>query len=246
METAATGLSDEIKQLELERYVLEMEVDGLTVVPPSVTGVTPEFLDRCTEVLLAEFTRMTGSPISIENGPEAELVWPEPTGKSRSFLRDKDAPPPTQMLIQQIMQLDRCFRDLFVNPVVDALIDHAIGTIPFGGAKARRLSSHQLVRQVARRAWLRRVLGPAPGPGRDAAALGRPSAHRQRDVVPHRIHQVRRCPCLCPRQPPSELRADTADRAAGAAGGVRTRFRDRPGPAPRCTAPSRNSPLACA
>ena len=118
-----------------------MEVDGLTVVPPSVTGVTPEFLDRCTEVLLTEFTRMTGSPISLEDGPEAELVWPEPTGKSRSFLRDEDAPPPTQMLIQQIMQLDRCFRDLFVNPVVDALIDHAIGSMPFGGAKARRLSS---------------------------------------------------------------------------------------------------------
>lgn len=141
MESAAMELGDEIKRLELERYVLEMEVDGLTVVPPSVTGVTPEFLDRCTEVLLTEFTRMTGSPISIESGPEAELVWPEPTGKSRSFLRDKDAPPPTQMLIQQIMQLDRCFRDLFVNPVMDALIDHAIGTMPFGGGKARRLSS---------------------------------------------------------------------------------------------------------
>ena len=138
METAAHRLSDEIKTRGLERYVLELETDGLTIVPPDVTGVTPEFLDRCTEVLLARFTEMTGGcPISIEEGPTGELTWPEmPTGG----LAGDNAPPPTQMLIQQLLQLDRCFRDLAVNPVVDALIDHLMGRIP-GGAKARRLSS---------------------------------------------------------------------------------------------------------
>ena len=52
------------------------------------------------------------------------------------------------MLIQRLLQLDRCFRDLVVNPVANALIDHMIG--PTGGGphspertppKARRLSS---------------------------------------------------------------------------------------------------------
>ena len=32
--------SDEIRELGLERYVLELEVDGLTVVPPEGTALT--------------------------------------------------------------------------------------------------------------------------------------------------------------------------------------------------------------
>lgn len=138
MESNAKQLSDEIKNLGLERYVLELETDGLTIVPPEITGVPPEFLDKCTEVLLTRFTEMTGGcPISVEQGPMGELTWPEmPTGG----LRGKDAPEPTQMLIQQLLQLDRCFRDLVVNPVVDALIDHLMGRNLMGG-KARRLSS---------------------------------------------------------------------------------------------------------
>ncbi len=105
METAATQLSDEIRTHGLERYVLELETDGLTIVPPEVTGVTPEFLDHCTEVLLARFTEMTGGcPITLDDGPTGELIWPEtPPGE----LRGDNAPPPTQMLIQQLLQLDR-------------------------------------------------------------------------------------------------------------------------------------------
>lgn len=141
METAATQLSDGIREHELERHVLELETDGLTVVPPSVTGVSPELLDRCTEVLLARFTEMTDCPISVENGPEAELAWPKPKGGKRPFMTPEDAPPPTQMLIQQLLQQGRCFRDLFVNPVVDALVDHLIGQLSFAGGRARRLSS---------------------------------------------------------------------------------------------------------
>ncbi len=67
METAATKISDEVRKLGLERSLLELETDGFTIVPPEVTGVTSEALDRCTEVLLARFTEMTGGcPISIE------------------------------------------------------------------------------------------------------------------------------------------------------------------------------------
>ena len=139
MQSNATQISEEVKELGLERYVLELETDGLTVLPVKATGVKPERFERCTEVLLAKFTDMTGGcPISLEEGPGGELVWPE--GRA-SALRPKDAPPPTQMLIQQLLQLDRCFRDLFVNPAVDALIDHLIGRSPFFGGKSRRLSS---------------------------------------------------------------------------------------------------------
>lgn len=139
METNAVQLSEEIKNLGLERYVLELETDGLTIVPPEVTGVTPEFIDKCIEVLLARFTEMTdGCPISIEEGPTGELTWPEDM-PSRGIAGD-NAPLPTQMLIQQLLQLDRCFRDLALNPVCDALIDYLMGR-GIGGAKARRLSS---------------------------------------------------------------------------------------------------------
>jgi len=137
MKAAVTQLGEVITSRGLEQYVLELETDGLTIVPPEVTGVTPELLDRCTEVLLNRFTQMTGCPISIEEGPKGELVWPETPPSPR---RGTNAPPPTQMLIQQLLQLDRCFRDLTVNPVVDALIDHLMGRGPMGG-KARRLSS---------------------------------------------------------------------------------------------------------
>jgi len=148
METAATRLSDEIKEFGLERHVLELESDGLTIVPPEVSGVTPELLDSCTEALFARFTEMTGGcAITLEDGPLGELTWPQ--GYGGALNAGKDAPPPTQMLIQQTLRLHRSLRDLAVNPVVDALIDHLMGrgavrTGSAGGdpnAKARRLSS---------------------------------------------------------------------------------------------------------
>ena len=139
MDTAATQLSDEVKSRGLEPYVLELEADGLTVVPAEVTGVDADLFDRCTEVLLRQFTAMTGGcPITLEDGPQGELSWPQSKG---SLLRPEDAAPPTQALIQQLLQLDRCLRDLFVNPAVDALIDHLVGRGPGGKDRMRRLSS---------------------------------------------------------------------------------------------------------
>ena len=141
MENAASQLSEEVCSLNLERYVLELETDGLTVLPPEATGVDRAMLDRCIDKLLAKFTEMTGGcPISLAGGPGAELNWPEPTSGLAS-LRPKDAPPPSQALIQQLLQIDRCFRDLFLNPAVDALIDHLVGRAPVTGQRLRRLSS---------------------------------------------------------------------------------------------------------
>ena len=116
---------NQIRELGLEKYAHELETEGLTIVPPDVTGVDESLFDRCTEVLLNRFTEITnGCPISIEDGPTGELTWQEPP---KSAIRPKDAPLPTQMLIQQLLQLDRCFRDLFLNPVADALIGHMFG-----------------------------------------------------------------------------------------------------------------------
>ena len=121
-------------------YLSELEEHGLTIVPPEVTGVDMATIDRCVEVLLARFTELTGCPISLEEGPLAELTWP--AGSTIGFARGREAPDPTQALIQQLLQVDRCFRDLAVNPVVDQLVDHMIGPIvPGPGHRARRLSS---------------------------------------------------------------------------------------------------------
>ena len=133
MKSTATKLGERIKEPNLENYALELEVDGLTVVPPEVTGVDTELMDRCVQVLLSRFTELSnGCPITIEQGPIGDLEWSTPEGK---------APTPSQTLIQQILQLDRCFRDLFVNPVADALIGHLFGNSGDEKPRSWRLSS---------------------------------------------------------------------------------------------------------
>ena len=134
MSNDKSKLSKEIIEYELEKYALELETDGLTIVPPEVTGVSEEFIDSCVDVLLEKFTEMTGCPISLKNGPESELEWP---AGDNNALAPVGAPDPTQMLIQQLLQLDRCFRDLCVNPVVDTLINHMMGEISFPGTRVR-------------------------------------------------------------------------------------------------------------
>ena len=130
----ATHLNEDIQKYELERYVLELETDGLTVLSPEVTGITDDFIDRCCEVLLNRFTEKTGGyPITLEDGPKGNLNWPKPV------VEDPDAPAPTQTQFQQLLKLDRCFRDLVVNPCVDALIDYLVGPDQ-NGSRARRLS----------------------------------------------------------------------------------------------------------
>lgn len=128
-----------VKELSLESYAHELETEGLTIVPPEVTGVDESLFSRCTEVLLERFTEITnGCPITLEDGPTQELSWPD---LPNSPLRPKDAPEPTQMLIQQLLQLDRCFRDLFVNPVTDALIGHVFGGKNNNNSRSWRFSS---------------------------------------------------------------------------------------------------------
>jgi len=137
MSKTATQLSDEIIDYGLQHYALELETDGLTIVPPDITGITEEVIDLCNTTLLTSFTQMTGCPISLERGPEAELIWPD-NAKKASLLTPDEAPQPTQMLVQQLLQIGRCFRDLAVNPVVDALIKNMTGEFSYPGLPSMR------------------------------------------------------------------------------------------------------------
>jgi hypothetical protein len=133
------GISEAIVEQGLEPYVEELQTNGLTIVPPEVTGVRSEVVDRAVQALLNRFTELTGCPISLEEGPLKALEWPE-GGRGR-FLASQSAPEPDQVIIQQLLQVDRCFRDLAVNPRVNLLVNHLMGSQMRGGAPARRLSS---------------------------------------------------------------------------------------------------------
>ena len=45
MSNEKSKLPTEIVEYELEKYALELETDGLTIVPPEVTGISEEFID---------------------------------------------------------------------------------------------------------------------------------------------------------------------------------------------------------
>lgn len=136
MSMATDQPADNIVTLGLESYASELETNGLTILPPEVTGVSEELIDRCVDVLLARFEELTGCPITVEDGPLANLDWPN--GGNIGFADKGDKP--TQALLQQLLKFDRCFRDLAVNPRVDALVRHMMGSARDGRA-ARRLSS---------------------------------------------------------------------------------------------------------
>lgn len=112
-----------IAELGLEKYVLELEVDGYTVVPPEVTGVTPAQVDRLAALLLARSEELVGCPFSVEAGAECALDF----GGYPGALELQSRATPSQFQLQGLGRLDRAFRDLAVNPVAVALARHLIG-----------------------------------------------------------------------------------------------------------------------
>ncbi|HAF68309.1 MAG TPA: hypothetical protein DCL16_04225, partial [Acidimicrobiaceae bacterium] len=76
METGAleTRLSSELRELELEAFILQLEVDGLCVVPPEKTGVDSETITAIREQLLSEAEALVGCGFDLDNGPQAELT----------------------------------------------------------------------------------------------------------------------------------------------------------------------------
>lgn len=131
-----TRLAPEITALGLEEYVLQLEVDGLAVVPPEVHGVTEERIDELVDRLLARAEEIVGCPFALDVGPQGPIEFPSPDHVLAELAGDADHGMPSQFLIQQLCSLDRSFRDLAVNPVAVALIRHMIGST------ATRFSSH--------------------------------------------------------------------------------------------------------
>lgn len=115
----------------LEPYLLALETQGLTVVPPEVHGFAMADFDAMVEVLLEQARQMTGSEFSLAEGPKEALVFPRPPENL-----SRDTPEPGQFLIQQLSQKHRLFRNLAVNPVALELIRSQIGQ------RATRFSSH--------------------------------------------------------------------------------------------------------
>ena len=129
-----TRLSPQIQELELEQFVLQLEVDGLCVVPPERTGVAPETINAIAEQLLSEAQEVVGCEFDLNEGPRAELTMSADENVIAQFSGDRGEP--TQFLVQQLCARDRLFRYLAINPVGVALIRHLIGQ------NATRFSSH--------------------------------------------------------------------------------------------------------
>jgi len=121
-----------IKDLGLEKYIAELEIDGYTVVPPEVTGVSIAEIDHLTAVLLKKSEELIGCPFSVENGPEAELDYGDYPGTLELLSGVK----PAQFQLMQLCTFDRAFRDLAINPVAVALMEHLIQP------ESTRFSSH--------------------------------------------------------------------------------------------------------
>ncbi|MDC0213193.1 phytanoyl-CoA dioxygenase family protein [Gammaproteobacteria bacterium] len=121
-----------ITDLGLEKYIAELEIDGYTVVPPEVTGVSIAEIDHLTAVLLKKSEELIGCPFSVENGPEAELDYGDYPGTLELLSGVK----PAQFQLMQLCTFDRAFRDLAINPVAVALMEHLIQP------ESTRFSSH--------------------------------------------------------------------------------------------------------
>ncbi|MDG1197215.1 MAG: phytanoyl-CoA dioxygenase family protein [Actinomycetota bacterium] len=129
-----TRMSSEVQELGLESFVLQLEVDGLCVVPPEKTGVQPKTIKAIRDHLLSEAEQIVGCGFDLNAGPDIPLSMSPDENVIARFSGDSGEP--TQFVVQQLCARDRLFRDLAINPVGLALIRHMIGN------NATRFSSH--------------------------------------------------------------------------------------------------------
>lgn len=125
-------LSEAARSLELEPYILQLELDGLAIIPPEVTGVEMGLIDDAADLLLADAENITGSAFSLEQGPEQELEWPAPPfglhlGDPKAAGEIGEV---TQFQLQSLASRHRIFRNLVINPVALALVEHTMGIQP--------------------------------------------------------------------------------------------------------------------
>jgi ectoine hydroxylase-related dioxygenase (phytanoyl-CoA dioxygenase family) len=99
--------------------------------------VTPEMIERLTELILAHSEKLVGCPWSVEDGPALDITFGGFPGTLELIHAKAQAPvEPAQFQLMQLCKEDRAFRDLAVNPVAAALISTVIGL------GAARFSSH--------------------------------------------------------------------------------------------------------
>ena len=111
-DTERTRLAPEIAELGLEEYVLQLEVDGLAVIPPEVHGVSEERIDELAQLLLGRAEEIVGCPFDIDDGPQAEIEFPVPDHVLAELAAEKAHGVPSQFLIQKLCHLHRSVRDL--------------------------------------------------------------------------------------------------------------------------------------
>ena len=130
-------LSPELEDLGLRSYVAELEVNGLTVVPPEVNGLSASAVRSLAELLLRRATEFVGCGFTLERGPDAALEYHPGAEPVNIVVRTGDRP--SQVFIQQLASYHRAFRDLAVHPVAVALVRHLIGE------PRTRFSHHQSI-----------------------------------------------------------------------------------------------------
>ena len=213
--------------------------------------MTPELLDRCTEVLCRRFEEMTGCPITVEDGPLGELEWSSeqagrtsPGGQREGPARHPDDHP-----------ADPAARPLLPGPDGQPRRRRAHRppgrTERFppgrGGRTGAPAEQQQFVRQVAGRLRLRAEPRPALRPGPQPASMGQDRAHGQRDLVSHRLHPPGRGAGLRSGFAPVERTPGAAAGGReGGAGGSAQGVGDRLSRARRGTGPSRRRRPGCA
>ena len=98
VKTQYVNRSQAVVDLGLEHYVMQLEVDGLCVVPPEVHGVPISIFDDMVNFLLAKAEQLVGCKFSLDKGPHAEVAFQ--SSQSRSGLAE-DPSKITQFLSQQ-------------------------------------------------------------------------------------------------------------------------------------------------
>ena len=128
-------LSPELEDLGLGSNVAELASNGLSVVPPEVTGLSAPSVRALADLLLRRATEFVGCEFTLERGPHAALEY-DPDAEPVN-IGPRTGARPSQFVIQRLASQHRAFRDLAVHPVAVALVRHLIG-------EARtRFSSHQ-------------------------------------------------------------------------------------------------------
>jgi len=104
---AGRRLLADIQRLGLERHIVELEVNGLTVVPPEKTGFTPDFVARLRAAALAIVEKRDGRAPDVEGG----------TTHANQFLPN----------YFYVLFEDRIFEELLMSEVGLALITYLLG-----------------------------------------------------------------------------------------------------------------------